>query len=196
MDITISKKSERLVLVDQESIELDGTDTSSQDEEIRSPFDPSKIRVETKNTQMDALIKRIKRDEVDLSPDFQRGTMVWTPQTQSRLIESMLIRIPLPAFYMDATDDDRWLVVDGLQRLNTIKQFVVTQEMCLTGLEFLTEYNGKYFGELPRSLQRRIEETDIVIYQIQPGTPHRVKFDIFRRIVSTGRNLTHPTQSI
>ena len=186
----MNKDNKDYVLVSQDQAELDGIDTSSDDPKINSPFDPTEIRVDTKNTQMDALIKRMNRDEIDLTPDFQRQAGVWNTITQSRLIESMLIKIPLPAFYVDATDDDKWLVVDGLQRLTTIKRFVIDQTMALEGLEFLTDYNGKKYDQLPRGFQRRIEETDIVIYQIQPGTPDRVKFDIFRRINTGGAPLS------
>ena len=60
---------------------------------------------------------------------------------ESTLIESLLTRIPVPAFYMDATDDDRWLVVDGLQRLTVLRRFVVDQEFALSELEFLTDFS-------------------------------------------------------
>lgn len=73
---------------------------------ITNPFDPAKIKVETKQMSLDTLIKRIKEGEIDLSPDFQRNE-VWKTPTKSRLIESLLIRIPLPAFYMDATNEDK-----------------------------------------------------------------------------------------
>ncbi len=158
-----------------ENEELTGEDRTST-----SPR-PTLIRAELRFSSLtvDLIMARLRENEIDLAPDFQRKAGIWSNQAQSRLIESLLIRIPLPAFYVDATDDERWVVVDGLQRLTTLKRFIVDQSLKLTGLEFLP-LDGKSYEELPRSYQRRILETQIhsLRHHRTGGTPDEVKFTI------------------
>ncbi len=154
------------------------------------PFDPTLISIITRPVTVDIILNRIEEDEIDLQPEFQREAGIWNDARKSRLIESMLLRIPLPAFYIDASDDDRWLVIDGLQRLTTINSFMVSKDLALRDLEFWQEYNGKKFDDLPRRLQRRLEETQLMLYLVQRGTPHKVKFNIFRRINTGGMPLS------
>ena len=111
-------------------VEPDITAYSCEGERIR-PFDPSKISITMKPMTLDALIKRIQNEEIEFDTSFQRKAGLWSKRQKSQLLESIFLRIPLPAFYFDATDEDEWLIIDGLQRVSTLKEFVVDKSLKL-----------------------------------------------------------------
>jgi len=114
---------------DKDGFETEDAGDSSGPEEQEKPFDPKKVDVSITTPNLGVLIERLHHKEIDLMPGFQHSRDLWSLQAQSRLIESILIRLPIPAFYFDALDDDKWQVVDGLQRLSVISNFVIDHEL-------------------------------------------------------------------
>ena len=134
-------------------------------------------------------MKRINQERYVLDPDFQRD-FVWDSKRQSRLIESCLMRIPLPVFYVAEGKDGRIIVVDGLQRLTTFKKYL-NDEFPLTKLgdgrdESPQQNNlvGKRFSDLPITLKERLEDTPLTLYILDSKAPERAKLDIFERVNS------------
>ena len=161
--------------------------------DIDDPWDPEDIRVSTRNFSLRNMIDMIAERGLDLAPDFQR-LHVWKPVQKVQLIESVLLQIPLPAFYFAEDATGVMQVVDGVQRLSTINDFVTGDPkrgggFPLVGLEYLSDVKGNRFNDLPAVWKRRIHNTQIVAHVIEPSTPSLVMYDIFRRINTGGTPL-------
>lgn len=187
----------RKKMVETEQKELDSMsfDTEEQDyeagfvPEIKKPYNPDMVDIVSAPSTIRLLLDRIENKEIDLNPDFQRKSDLWDNTKKSRLIESILIKVPLPVFYFDSRDEDLWTIVDGLQRISTLNEFVLENELVLTNLEYLKEFEGCNYDNLPRSMQRRIQECQILTYCIRKGTPDDVTISIFKRINTGGLTL-------
>ena len=125
------------------------------------------------------VMRRINSGRYVMNPDFQRD-FIWDDEKQSKLIESVIMRIPLPVLYLAEDEEGRMIVVDGLQRLSTFKRFF-DNELKLK-LKDRPELNGKRFRELAPKLQNRIEDCNLILYIIDSQVPERARLDIFERV--------------
>ena len=196
----MSNEQTPVVEQDSSTSEEEGLEVEREDAaEIKRPFDPERIKVSTKNFVVDQIVSRVDHGEIELDSDFQRMRGIWSLERKSRLIESLLLRIPIPVLYVSADANETWSMVDGLQRTSTIHDYMKGR-FGLQKLEYLERLEGNKYDELPRSMQRRIRETQLIINIIEPGTPEEVMFNIFRRLNTGGmvlngqeiRNAMHP----
>ena len=143
------------------------------------PLDTPMIRNENRTVR--DVIHRIEQGRFVMNPEFQRD-FIWDDIKQSKLIESVLMRIPLPVFYLAEDPEGRMVVVDGLQRLSTFKRFV--DGNLRLRIKDRPELNGKTFAQLSAKLQNRIEDCNLTLYIIDANVPERARLDIFDRVNS------------
>ena len=175
---------------EEKNIEIEQETEIETSEEITNPFSIKDIAINNRTIVIPSLINKLKHNEIDLNPEFQRNDNLWDRTRMSRLIESILLKLPLPIFYFDVSNPEKWIVVDGLQRLSTIKKFMVDKKLKLHNLEFLgEELNGKGYNDLDRKYKRTIEDTQLITYQIEAQTPKKVRYSIFHRINTGGLTL-------
>jgi len=146
------------------------------------PIDTVLIRSETRTVH--DILRRIEQETFIMDPDFQRD-FIWPEDKQSKFIESVLMRIPLPVIYLAENDNGQMIVVDGLQRLTTFKRFVKNDfslKFPIKSGEKESELNKKKFSTLPPKLQNRIEDCNLILYIIDSKVPERARLDIFERV--------------
>ena len=180
-------------------IEEEKTYEDGEEPQITKPFNPSLIDVDISTVNLFSLINELENNEINLSPDFQRATDVWDDTKKSRLIESILLGLPLPSFYFNEEEGGMTRsVIDGVQRLCAIRDFVLGKEtedkkrvfLKLENLQFLKKYEGLCFSDLTRPDVRRIQSMKVTTNTLSYQTPPEVKLIIFQRVNSAGVPLT------
>lgn len=165
--------------------DVEGLDNNDTGDVSGYPIDSLMIRTDRRTVF--EVCRRIEKNVYVLDPEFQRE-FIWDEMKQCRFIESAMMRIPLPVFYLAETADGKIVVVDGLQRLSTFRRFL-SDDLRLKGLTYAADMNGKRFTDLPMGIKNRVEDTNLTLYLIDSKVPDQAKLDIFER-VNSGEPLT------
>lgn len=173
-------------------IETDEIETEKNEnlDVITKPFSPSDIRLTNPPMNMGDIIDMITYNYIDFNTDYQREKDLWSDEQQSRLIESVLLGLRLPAFYFEEVSKKKWRIIDGLQRCCAIRNFCVKQSLTLENLEFLTKYDGRKFDDLHFEIKRDIRMLPVTVNVLESGTPDDVKYILFKRLNTGGIKLS------
>lgn len=159
----------------------------------------SEIRDERRNVGFDSyditvkqLVDMVTEKQINISPDYQRR-FVWDDVRQSQLIESIFLGIPIPSLFMATNEDSTWEVIDGLQRLTTMMNFVAPKSgvdaLTIRGLDKVPSLVGAKFEELPANLKLTLLTRPIRVTVLNDRSDYQVRFDLFERLNTGGITL-------
>ena len=156
---------------------------SEDDSNYKIPIDERRIFTESSEPTIKDLCDRINKGKLITQADFQRE-YVWESRVElkSKLIESVLLKVPIPVVYTAEREDDKEVVVDGQQRLRTFLDFCKKDGFRLKKLRILNDINDKSYSELSERLQDKIDSYPIRVVKIQKESHAEIKFDIFERL--------------
>ena len=120
-------------------------------------------------------------DETVFAPDYQRHELLWKISDKSRFIESLILDYPIPLIFLADTDDGKLVIIDGLQRISTLSQFL-SDDFVLDGLKKLDKLNGCSFEDIPSGEKRRLKAKSLRIIVLKKSTPSDVRIELFDRL--------------
>lgn len=176
--------------IDEGNKEEDTYDNNLVVDKIKVP----NIRRQTPSLSL--LYERLHYNEIEIQPEYQRQDRIWPADRKSKLIESILMGLPLPIFYFGERTNDNWVIIDGLQRLTTIQDFMRNDfALKLEKSSTVFELNGKYFNDFDRKNTRALKEFEITAYVIDiedkdVNSGDRFIIELFHRINTYGVKLS------
>ena len=157
----------------------------NQNNYLPQPSDPRNIKITNVVISLPTLAEKLRLSEIELHPN--NSADYFNFDKMSRLIEAILLKIPLPVFYFDVSNPYKWIAIDGFHRINAIKMFM-ENGFILQNMEVLTFLNGLSYLSLDNSYKRILYDTQIITYQVEAQTPPELREVIFRKIRDINEN--------
>lgn len=164
---------------------------SFNNEDIDDVYPDAILNISRETASVFQLKRRWEKEpsQLDLTPPFQRE-LVWGLYQKCELIESIIMGIPIPVFYVRENAEGVYIVVDGKQRLTTLFDFI-NGKFALDKLSILKDYRGRRFSDLSPLDQNKIEDCSLSLNVIKAPTSDRVMFDLFDRVNRGGTRLNN-----
>ena len=148
--------------------------------ELEIPHEVRNLTTQAYDKSVSDIVRMIADKDLVLDPDYQRN-YVWDNKKASKLIESIILNVPIPVIYVSEENDSSWSVIDGLQRLNSLKRFF-DGKFKLSGLEILYELNKCEYKSLPAKASRMLKNGLLRIVMVTADSNNDIKYDIFMRL--------------
>lgn len=152
------------------------------------PKEVRKITTQAYDKSVADIVRMIDEKDIKLDPEYQRN-YVWDNKKASMLIESIILNVPIPVIYVSQEEDDSWSVIDGLQRLHSLKRFF-DGKFRLSGLEILSELNKQDINTLNQKALRMLKNGLLRVIMITHDSNEEIKYDVFMRLNTGSVHLT------
>ncbi|QQP96727.1 DUF262 domain-containing protein [Lysobacter enzymogenes] len=172
--------------------------------EMYAQYDKQRRKVDVDNLDVTVreLVRMVNSNEIDRAAEYQRKFR-WGEDRESRLIESIILGLPVPTIFVATNKDGTWELVDGLQRVSSLVHFVTemphdegyksvgkVEPLTLCGLEQLDSFNGKTYADLPETIRLQFMKRSLRVTAISDKSDRQVRFDTFQRLNTGGIVLT------
>lgn len=153
------------------------------------------VRTDSLDMSIGELISLHEQGELVIQPDFQR-LFRWSLHQRSRLVESVLLQLPIPAIFLIERDDGRLELIDGLQRISSLIHFInpnaiKEEQLTLDGCDLVTELNGTTFDELPLTLRLKLKRSAVRTIIIKRQSSQSIRYEMFKRLNTGGTKLSN-----
>jgi hypothetical protein len=176
-------------------IALAVVDAASQDRLLASiDAKIGEVRTDAFDLSYGEIINLKRSDEIKIDPDYQR-LFRWSDQQKSRLVESVLLRLPIPPIFFIENEDGRYELIDGLQRVSSMIQFIDSEivdkaPLILDGCDIVSELNGLTFGSLPLTLRLQLKRSSVRALIIKRQSKDFLRYEMFKRLNTGGSELS------
>lgn len=175
--------------------------------DLYAQFDQQRRKVDIDNLDVTVreLVRMVNSDEIDRAAEYQRKFR-WDEERESKLVESLILGLPVPTIFVAANKDGTWELVDGLQRVSSLVHFVTeaphakgylavgkTSPLLLEKLEQLSLFNGLSYADLPEAIRLQFLKRSVRVTAISDKSDRQVRFDTFQRL-NTGGIILSPQE--